>query len=994
MNKTILAAVLISAGAALMAYSVVLGRLSRAQVSDVLQPWWSKITGLMGFALLGYLLFVVTLFGYFSLSFKILTALVLLGGAVFVNRLVRLARGCFISAADKKERLEKERAARELIPRDRTRRRTAELDTQNKLLENIIAHIPSIVFWKDAESVYQGCNPGFLRLCGASTSREVVGRRDRDLAWPPEFCAALQEIEEKVLRTGEAVLDQEMTCRDGRGGELTCLNSWIPLKAGSGAPEGVLGIFKDISARKRTENALQRVNRSLETLSSGSAAVVRATTEEQLLGQVCRIIVQAGQYAQAWAVTLAEDAASHFRCATGHGSLQNICQVPLEDDALPARTIQSGEVCVEPGFQPVAGMEKGTLLALPLFLGGESRGALVIYAGQSDRFEEEEIQLLTDLAGHLAHGISALREAQLRQEAEKAVADERRFLQTVIDGVVDPIMVIGIDYRVLLLNRAARSFLPETHSRTEALYCYQVYHRRTEPCPAENGPCPVIEVPRTGEAMTLLHSHTFDEGGCRVFEMEASPLWRADGLLEGVIESSRDITERLQVEESLRRNKERLDHLAHHDALTGLPNRLLFHDRLGHAIARAAREDQRAALLFLDLDRFKTINDTLGHENGDQVLREVAGRLQSILRSADTVARLGGDEFVVLVECCGDLSEAAGVARKIIEVMAEGMRIGEQDLHLTTSIGISLYPDDAQDREGLLKFADQAMYRAKDEGRNTYQFFRPEMNKRSNELLALESSLRKALAEEQLSVVYQPQYDLATRRLIGFEALMRWNHPTRGMISPAEFIPLAEESGLIVSMGDWILRTVCAQNKAWQQEGLPAVRMAVNISARQFRQPDFVDLVENALADAGLEADWLELEITESIAMQNVEETIMTLTDLKIRGIHLAIDDFGTGYSSLNYLKRFPISKLKIDQSFVRDIAGDPHDAAIVGAVIALGHSLNLEVIAEGVETEAQMHFLLERGCRQAQGYLFSPPRPAPECRELLAACGPRFAAH
>jgi len=324
------------------------------------------------------------------------------------------------------------------------------------------------------------------------------------------------------------------------------------------------------------------------------------------------------------------------------------------------------------------------------------------------------------------------------------------------------------------------------------------------------------------------------------------------------------------------------------------------------------------------------------------------------------------------------------VARNILRAMGRGFRAGPQDLFLSTSIGISLYPHDAQDAESLLKFADAAMYRAKEEGRNNYQFYRPEMNLRTRDLLIMEGNLRKAMEENQLQVFYQPQFDLRNGKLVGFEALLRWNHPEHGMVSPGEFIPLAEETGLIVPLGHWVLQTVCRQARDWQIQGYAPVRFAVNISAREFRQPDFIDHVDAVLEESELDPHWLELEITETIAMRNFEDTIMTLTDLKIRGVHLAIDDFGTGYSSLGYLKRFPISKLKIDQSFVRDIDRDQNDAAIAGSIIALGRNMNMEIIAEGVETEEQSRLLREKGCHLGQGFLFSPAVPAEEALAFL----------
>lgn len=404
-----------------------------------------------------------------------------------------------------------------------------------------------------------------------------------------------------------------------------------------------------------------------------------------------------------------------------------------------------------------------------------------------------------------------------------------------------------------------------------------------------------------------------------------------------------------------------------------------------HALDKARRNGLQVALIYLDLDRFKTINDSLGHTIGDRVLKEVAGRLTHQVRKADTVARLGGDEFVVILEDVQEAENVAKIAQKILlelvrEVMVEGHR-----LHVTASAGISLFPDDGVDAEGLMKNAEVAMYRAKEQGKNMCQYFTPDMNSRARELLQLENGLRQALEEDQFVLHYQPQHDLATGELVGVEALLRWNHPERGMIPPGDFIPLAEETGLIVPIGDWVLRTACAQSRTWRQAGLPPMRMAVNISPRQFRLANLSSRVQEILQETGLEPEALELEITEGMIMNDLEAAIETMQALGKMGVSLAIDDFGTGYSSLGYLKRFPIAGLKIDRSFVRDIISDANDAQIATSVIALAHSMNLRVVAEGIETAEQLSFLQEKGCDHGQGFFFNLPCSAEEitCRIL-----------
>ncbi|HUW50647.1 MAG TPA: EAL domain-containing protein [Sulfuricella sp.] len=438
-----------------------------------------------------------------------------------------------------------------------------------------------------------------------------------------------------------------------------------------------------------------------------------------------------------------------------------------------------------------------------------------------------------------------------------------------------------------------------------------------------------------------------------------------------------DITQRKAAEE-------RINYLAHHDALTGLPNRTLLNDRIGQTLAACQYQHHKAALLLIDLDRFKNINESLNHDFGDHLLQLVAERLGGCIRALDTLARSGGDEFVVLMSEVHNLGEISVMAKAILTAMNQPFQVEGQEIIITSSIGISVYPDDGDDTQTLLKNADVAMYRAKEQGRNNCQFYTQNMNVRTFETLVLENSLRHALKLQQFELHYQPQLDIASGTIIGMEALIRLHHPELGMVPPANFIPIAEETGLIVPIGEWVIQQACIQTKAWHDLGYDDLHVAVNLSARQFRQPGLVQTVEKALADSGLPPARLELELTESILMQDTEETLATLLRLKDMGVQLSIDDFGTGFSSLGYLKRFNLDKLKIDQSFVRDITSDPNDLAIARAVIALGHSLNLKVIAEGVETAEQLALLRENGCDEMQGYYFSRPRPAGEIPQLL----------
>jgi diguanylate cyclase (GGDEF)-like protein/PAS domain S-box-containing protein len=445
----------------------------------------------------------------------------------------------------------------------------------------------------------------------------------------------------------------------------------------------------------------------------------------------------------------------------------------------------------------------------------------------------------------------------------------------------------------------------------------------------------------------------------------------------GMVCVIRDITERTYAEEQIK-------HLAYHDALTGLPNRLLFKDRLTVALSHAQRETSRLAVLFLDLDRFKVINDSLGHNIGDQLLQAVATRVHACVRDSDTVARLGGDEFTVLLPRLARSEDAAPIAEKIIEAIRYPFHIEGREFFTTTSIGISLFPEDGTDAETLIKSADTAMYQAKELGRDNYQLFNALVNAKALQRIALEHGLRKVLVNGELEVHYQPIFDLRTNRITGMEALLRWNHPQMGAIPPATFIPVAEATGVMSSIGTWALETACRQAKEWHDAGHRTLSLAVNLSVTQLQQADLVDRVRAILQETGLPPRLLELEITESSAMQSPETSIRTLYDLKKLGLRISLDDFGTGHSSLSYLKRFPIDTLKIDQSFVRDINSDPDTAAIVTAIIAMAHSLRLKVIAEGVEFTEQANFLRRHACDQMQGYLITPPVSAARFLEFV----------
>jgi diguanylate cyclase (GGDEF)-like protein/PAS domain S-box-containing protein len=458
-------------------------------------------------------------------------------------------------------------------------------------------------------------------------------------------------------------------------------------------------------------------------------------------------------------------------------------------------------------------------------------------------------------------------------------------------------------------------------------------------------------------------------------EIMLSPLESAEGIL--VTAAIRDITTRKKAEAQM-------IHASEHDFLTGLPNRMLLNDRVNQAIRLAERYSRKLAVLFLDLDGFKHINDSLGHPVGDKLLQSVAKRLVDCVRGSDTVSRQGGDEFVVLLSEEEHLEDAATTVRRMLDAVGEAHSIDQHDLHVTSCVGVSVYPNDGLDAETLIKNADTAMYQAKENGPQTYQFFESAMNVRAVQRQGIEESLRRALERKELTLHYQPKINLRTGETTGAEALIRWTHPTRGRVSPAQFIPVAEACGLILPIGNWVLREACQQARAWVDAGLPFGTMAVNISAMQLREKTFLDTVFTILEDTGLDPRSLELELTESVLMKHAESTASILKTLRNSGVQLAVDDFGTGYSSLSYLRKFPIDALKIDQSFVRQITTVPDETIIVEAVISMGRSLKLRVVAEGVETQDQLAFLQAHQCDEAQGYYFSRPVPPHQFAGML----------
>jgi diguanylate cyclase (GGDEF)-like protein/PAS domain S-box-containing protein len=561
-----------------------------------------------------------------------------------------------------------------------------------------------------------------------------------------------------------------------------------------------------------------------------------------------------------------------------------------------------------------------------------------------------------------------------RKEAEKSLEEANYNMNQYLD-VIDKIdiglFVVDDDYRVRFMNTTMMKWFGDQQGKT----CYSSVANLDSPCSY----CKLQDVIKKNKKVT--YEPTTPDG--QSFDIVATSVKNSDGTMSKM-EVVRNVTEQKKIQQSLLEQQRMLHYQAHHDALTGLPNRILFNDRLELAIQKANRNNTTTAVFFIDLDHFKEINDSLGHDVGDSVLKIISDMLKDTIRKEDTLARLGGDEFTVIIENLTQGQDASLLAKKILDVLANPIIVSKNKLYISSSIGISLYPDDGRSVQDLLKYADSAMYKAKAEGRNNFQFYSSEMTELAFERVVMETSLRVALKNNELVVYYQPQINGKSGKIIGIEALVRWQHPTMGMIPPAKFIPLAEATGLIVELDRFVMKTAMKQLAKWYAKGLNPGKLAMNLAVKQLQQQDFIQVLKNLMKETGCKPQWIALEVTESQIMSRPEVAIKILNQISATGVELAVDDFGTGYSSLAYLKKLPIDKLKIDQSFVKDLPDDEDDKTIAKAVIALATSLNLKIIAEGVESKEQKDFLIKNGCENIQGYYYSKPIPADKFEVFL----------
>ncbi len=832
-------------------------------------------------------------------------------------------------------------------------------------------------------------NPAAIRLAGAQSQQDLLGKNVFDLVHP-EFREIAKQRSAQSAQLGglSPLMEQKYLKLDGSVINVEVQSAGVIY---DGAP-AVQVVIHDITARKQAEVALSRVNRALTTLNACNEALIHTTTEADLLQSICRLIVEIGGYRFAWIGIARLDQEKTIQPVAQFGGTDeelsrlrttwadNVWGRGPTGTAIRAATTQvnqdfltNGAVTVWREWAHENGFKAS--ISLPLIGVAGPIGALTIYAAESNAFDQAEIKLLEGLAQNLSYGIKSIR----TRTASEAFADQLRKLSLIVEQSPESIVITNLNAEIEYVNEA---FVRNTgYSRDEAI--------GKNPRLLQSTKTPRESYAALWSSLTQGQPWSGDlfnrrkDGSEYVERAIIAPIRDASGAITHYMAVKEDITARKIAED-------RIQHLAFYDQLTDLPNRRLLLDRLQSALADAPRKNLLGAVLYIDLDNFKTINDTLGHPVGDQVLTQVAERLTDCAGAGDTVARLGGDDFLVMLV---DLPPYADVATRLATERAErilrslrsAIPVEGVQCQTSASIGIALWGNSGNTTETILKQVDMAMYAAKADGRNTYRFFDRRMQEVVDAEAALESDLRAALQDNQFCLYYQPQVD-QSGRIFGAEALVRWNHPQRGLVCPSDFVPLAERTRLIVPIGRWVLDAACQQLKQWSGRAETArLKLSINISAIQLHQPDFVSQVLGALKDAGADPGLLKLELTESLLLSDLEDTSVKMTELRGHGVLFSLDDFGTGYSSLSYLRKLQLDQLKIDQSFIREIPDDPNACAITRTIIALGQTLGLSVIAEGVENEAQRDFLQQSGCGHYQGYLMSWPLPIDDFNGLLA---------
>lgn len=877
----------------------------------------------------------------------------------------------------------------------RVGRQRRSLEKQLDQLQSILDAIPNPIFYTDATGCYMGFNKAFETKIGRP--RHLMLGDGVGQALPTEVARIVKNCGTDYGVTHQS--EQVLVFADGQ--EHPVIFSAASYRQVDNSSPGVVGSIIDISARRKIEDQLRKLSRAVEqspnaiivTDINGTIEYVNSTftrhtgySAEEAIGENPRIL-NAGSAPKEYFQTLwntilnGHDWRGEFRNRKKNGELfwEYALISPLKD----TRGLVTHFVAVKQDITERKLSDRREELTARVL-------TLLSLSNARDDKIQDILQLIRDFTGCDYVG--------LRLKEHGSYVQYRSMRQDPVTGLSD----------VSIAPELGETPPPMEKMSADAL-SLEILEKKMDlsrPCFTPGGS--FWSAPGKKCAEDLLYAQECNQQLCSSLEARSValiPLSLAEqniGILQVLAQKENMITlgtveflesiassiavafEHRQVTEQLHEKKNKLDFLTLYDSLTELPNRTLLKKKLEKAIEAARRSGNEGALLLFDIDRFKTINDSLGHSQGDRLLRKIAQRLQGCLNPQDLLARIGGDEFVVVLEQVGDVKHVLLQVEQLMEGLTPVLELSGFELYVTASVGISMFPSDGSKLEDLLQAAEIAMYRAKQGGRNRHQFYRTDMNERNRELLHLESQLRLALERDQFVVYYQPKIDMHTGLVIGGEALLRWHHPEMGIVSPADFIPLAEDTGLIVPIGEWVLRTACAQAVEWNQKFASPLRVAVNLSARQFMEPNLLEVLDKALHDSGIQSEHLELEITESVAMKSVEESIASMSAIGTRGVKLAIDDFGTGYSSLSYLKRFPIDCLKIDKSFVSNIETDPNDAAIANSVVALAKAMDLSVVAEGIEDTAQLNYLQHIGCDEAQGFLLARPMPAAAFESFL----------
>lgn len=859
---------------------------------------------------------------------------------------------------------------------DKNRSISKKMSEQDEHLRLLLATIPDLIWLKDINGVYVLCNPMFERFFGAKES-EIVGKTDYDFV-DKSLADLFRHNDQRAIDELKAVINEEEVrfADDGHVAYLETIKT--PIIDNDGHVLGVLGIARDITERKANEIRVKRLSDLYNALSQCNEAIMRCKDSKELFPWICKDAVELGHMKMAW-IGLLDSARQCIVPVASYGdgveylnglqisfeSGNKLAQGPSGLAAINGQAVWCQDYLNDPMTAPwrTRGLKYGwrASAALPLLQEGKVVGIFTLYAGEAHAFDESQRNLLLEMSIDISFALDKFSAEQHKKESEAQLKLAAEVFRSSSEGF----MITDASYNLIMINNAFTKITG--FSEEEAI---------------GKNPNILSSGVQDSSFYSTMWSRINLEGTWRgeVWNRRKSGEIYPEWLSISVVRDAQDqVTHYIGIFTDISQQKHseaRINRLAHFDELTGLPNRAQLAEYINKAIHHARRKNSCFSIMFLDLDHFKNVNDSLGHQVGDRLLIRLGELLRFNLRSEDIVTRFGGDEFILLLNDT-DANAATHMAQKILASIAAPISVDPYVLVTTASIGIAMFPYDGQDMNALFKCADTAMYKAKQSGRNNYCFFTQEMQLRSDRTLKLENALRNAIANNELMVHYQPQLSGVTGKVIGAEALVRWMHPEFGIVSPAEFIPIAEGVGLILKIGEWVLRQALTDLKLWVAYGLDQLTVAVNISAVQFNQPDFVTMVMDNLRQVGVAPEFLELELTESVAMDDAVTAVNIMNNLHDKGIRMSIDDFGTGYSSLSKLKKFNVYKLKIDQSFVRDICVDNEDKAIVLGIINLAHSLGLKTIAEGVENQDQLDFLVENGCQEIQGYLYSKPVPS-----------------